>query len=67
MNELAKLKHLLHHWKEHNGEHAETYRQWAEKASLIGNRDLADALECLCRKTKELDACFDKALKAVVD
>jgi hypothetical protein len=66
MNELEKLKHLLHHWKEHNDEHAETYRQWAEKASLMGNKDLAGALECLYRKTKELDTCFDKALKAMI-
>jgi len=62
MNDLQKLKHLLHHWKEHNDEHAETYRQWAEKASAAGNKSLADALECLSRKTKELELCFDRAL-----
>ncbi|MCL4476439.1 MAG: hypothetical protein M1508_09475 [Nitrospirae bacterium] len=36
MNELSKLSHLLQHRVEHNREHAETYREWAERAAALG-------------------------------
>jgi hypothetical protein len=31
MNELDKLKRLLHHWTAHNDEYAEDYKDWAER------------------------------------
>ncbi|MDI6800711.1 MAG: hypothetical protein QMD01_01445 [Thermodesulfovibrionales bacterium] len=65
MNELEKLKHLLHHWKEHNDEHAETYKQWAEKASALGNKELADILETIRLKTKEMNGLFEEAIKRI--
>ena len=32
MNEKEKLRVLLPHWIEHNGEHAKEFRQWADRA-----------------------------------
>ncbi|HHN94294.1 MAG TPA: hypothetical protein ENK17_05955 [Anaerolineae bacterium] len=32
MDDRAKLRVLLPHWIEHNGEHAEEFRKWAERA-----------------------------------
>ncbi len=64
MDDLKKLKHLLRHWKEHNDEHAETYRQWAEKASAIGKSELSKALGNLYYETKRLNTLFDDVLKA---
>lgn len=32
MKEMDKLRVLLPHWIEHNGEHADTFREWAEQA-----------------------------------
>jgi len=32
MNEIEKLRVLLPHWIEHNGEHASEFKKWAEKA-----------------------------------
>ncbi|RLC93646.1 MAG: hypothetical protein DRI77_11685 [Chloroflexi bacterium] len=32
MNETDKLRVLLPHWIEHNGEHASEFKKWAEKA-----------------------------------
>lgn len=60
MDDLDKLRHLLHHWKEHNKEHGETYRKWAEKIKAMGYEDLGEALECLFHKTEEMDNCFEK-------
>ncbi len=65
MKELEKLKKLLHHWKEHNEEHAETYREWAEKASSLGNRELSEILTRLCQETKELTGLFAEAEKKI--
>ena len=32
MDEIKKLRVLLPHWIEHNGEHAGEFRKWAEQA-----------------------------------
>ena len=33
MNDVEKLRLLLPHWIEHNGEHAEEFRGWAERVA----------------------------------
>lgn len=63
MNELDRLKHLLHHWLEHNNEHAETYREWSEKALSHGNRELSGILGRLCDETRKMNALFEEAIK----
>jgi hypothetical protein len=65
MDELQKLKHLLHHWKEHNDEHAETYKDWAEKMSSLGNKELSAILSNLYNETKKLNGLFEDAMKAI--
>ncbi len=61
MDDLQKLKHLLHHWKEHNAEHAQIYKDWAEKVSK--NEKLSQILEKLYKETMKLDSYFDNAIK----
>ena len=34
MKEIDKLRVLLPHWIEHNGEHAGEFRDWAERAGV---------------------------------
>ena len=63
MNELEKLKALLHHWKEHNDEHAESYKSWAEKAAQLGRNDVAQTLEKLYADSKKLNELFEEASK----
>jgi len=65
MNELDKLKYLLFHWKEHNDEHAETYRQWAEKAATLGNNELSEVLGKLCDETKKMNRLFEEAMRKI--
>lgn len=52
MDDLKKLAVLLPHWAEHNAEHAQEFREWAERAERMGHaeaaaqiRAAADALE----------------------
>ncbi|MCL4492103.1 MAG: hypothetical protein M1510_09425 [Nitrospirae bacterium] len=63
MDELEKLKKLLHHWLEHNDGHAETYREWSEKALAHGNRELSEVLGRLYNETKKMRGLFEEAIK----
>ena len=48
-----KLTTLLKYWMEHNREHGEEFREWAEKASGFGqlsvHRDIMEAAEQMDR------------------
>jgi hypothetical protein len=43
MSEIEKLRVLLPHWIEHNGEHAKEFRQWADRAGPAEEHILAAA------------------------
>ncbi|MEA3377839.1 MAG: hypothetical protein U9R72_16750 [Chloroflexota bacterium] len=43
MNEIEKLRVLLPHWIEHNGEHAKEFRRWADRAGKAEEHILAAA------------------------
>jgi hypothetical protein len=66
MDELKKIKRLLNHWMEHNDEHAEIYRSWAEKASSLGKEELSETLKRLYRETKKLNSLFKEAIKVSI-
>jgi hypothetical protein len=63
MDDLQKLKHLIGHWKEHNEEHAQTYREWSKKADAAGKGELAAILRELAEGTLEMEKLFEKAGK----
>jgi hypothetical protein len=58
-----KLRILLPHWIEHNAEHADEFRQWAEKAHEAG---LDEAGEEIALAAKEL-GWVNEALTAALD
>ena len=43
MDEIQKLRVLLPHWIEHNGEHAQEFREYAERSGETKDRLLAAA------------------------
>lgn len=43
MNEAEKLRILLPHWIEHNGEHAAEFRAYAERSSTVQDSLMAAA------------------------
>lgn len=65
MDELEKLKKLLHHWQEHNDEHAEVYKEWAEKAASFGKEELATILNRLYEDTNKLKELLEKAASKI--
>jgi hypothetical protein len=58
MKETEKLRVLLPHWIEHNGEHAGEFREWAERAGRAN-----DALLNAARLVEEADAYLRVALE----
>lgn len=61
MDDIAKLKHLLGHWAEHNSEHARSYLEWSQKAEKLGKRELAETLKRIADETLAIDRLFEKA------
>ena len=43
-DERARLSTLLTYWIEHNKEHAEEFREWAEKAKAFGESEAYEAM-----------------------
>ncbi|MFN3480644.1 MAG: hypothetical protein ACK415_09690 [Thermodesulfovibrionales bacterium] len=65
MDELERLKVLIEHWTEHNREHAQTYKEWAEKAEAMGRKDIATVLNSLSHEAGRLENLFIEALSLV--
>lgn len=61
MNDIERLRKLLHHWREHNEEHASVYREWAEKMAGTGRKDISAVLERLSGETTGLNRLIDEA------
>ena len=58
MDEVEKLRVLLPHWIEHNGEHAAEFRGWAGRAGRAHDA-LLDAAQLL----EQANTRLDEALK----
>jgi hypothetical protein len=59
MKDIDKLRVLIPHWVEHNNEHAEEFRQWAEK-SVDASKDLMAAAEAINTVNQALTAGLEK-------
>jgi hypothetical protein len=60
MKEIDKLRVLLPHWIEHNGEHAGEFRGWVDRAGPA-----RDALLDAARLLEEANARLQEALERV--
>jgi hypothetical protein len=56
----TKLKRLLSYWLEHNGEHGEEFREWADKIAAE-RADIAGQLRQAADKMAEADEYLKKA------
>ena len=41
-DERAKLRTMLSYWIEHNEEHSQEFREWADKAKALGETEAAE-------------------------
>jgi hypothetical protein len=59
MKEIEKLRVLLSHWIEHNQEHADEFRRWADKAGDAAP-DVLAAAERMGQVNQALAAALEK-------
>lgn len=59
MSEIEKLRVLLPHWIEHNGEHADEFREWAERAGSVEGAIL-EAAELIEEANKRLEGALEQ-------
>jgi len=59
MNEVDKLRVLIPHWIEHNEEHANEFRKWAQKSGDISGSILA-AADSIMQANEYLEVALEK-------
>ncbi|MEJ2656854.1 MAG: hypothetical protein P8012_06610 [Desulfobacterales bacterium] len=60
-----KMIKLLEHWIKHNEDHAQTYRDWAQKAKEKNNNEVAQLLEDSAEMTLMISKKFESAIKSM--
>lgn len=63
MSDLERLKILIVHWIEHNREHAQTYKEWADKAEALKRKDVSLLLQKIATETEGLNNSFEEVLR----
>lgn len=66
-NDILKLKKLLEFWIEHNKEHADEFKEWAQKARKLGKESVCEDLLTAAQLMAQADISLDNALKTVQD
>ena len=62
MDERAKLRALLNYWIEHNKEHSQEFREWVNKAKVLGE---AEAGEDMLQAAQEMDKASEILSRAL--
>ena len=65
MNDLEKLQLLLPHWIEHNAEHADELRSWADSMQHNGKVDAAKMLSAAAASLQNAGEHLSRLLKEV--
>jgi nickel/cobalt exporter len=67
-SEIEKLKILLNHWIEHNKQHGEEFREWAEKARALGEvavqKEMLGAAQYMDKASESLLRALEELNKA---
>lgn len=58
MKEITKLRVMIPHWMEHNAEHEDEFRRWAEKAGEF-SESLIAAADSIAVANKHLQTALD--------
>jgi len=63
VDDVEKLRILLPHWMEHNAEHADEFRTWAERARAAGEDRLAEHITAAAEKMEAAKEDLKTALR----
>ncbi len=61
--DMEKLQILIKHWIEHNEEHAEEFKEWAEKAKSSDNAEVCDDILNAVENLRDANKHLSKALE----
>ncbi len=61
-SEQEKLLKMVHHWIHHNEEHAQSYRQWGDRARALGQHEVARILDTVADENIRLNGEMDRIL-----
>lgn len=67
MDDLKKLAVLLPHWSEHNAEHAEEFREWAQRAEAAGKTDAAQHIRAAADALEQANRALAAAIRGLQD
>ena len=61
-DERAKLKTMLSYWIEHNKEHSQEFREWADKAKRLGETEASEDILQAAQKMDKTNEFLSRAL-----
>lgn len=62
LSSRQKLVKRLEHWVAHNDEHAQTYREWAQRATEMGMHPVSERLEEAAQATAAINRALQDAI-----
>ena len=62
-DERAKLRTLLNYWVEHNREHSEEFKEWADKAKAMGEVEVAGEMLQAVQEMDKASSLLSQSLK----
>ena len=62
-DERNKLRTLLNYWVEHNREHSQEFREWADKAKALGEVEVAGEMLQASRAMDKASGLLSQSLK----
>ena len=62
-DERAKLRTLLNYWVEHNREHSEEFKEWADKAKAMGEVEVAGEILQAVQEMDKASGLLSQSLK----
>ena len=62
-DDRAKLRALLNYWIEHNWEHSQEFKEWADKARVWGEAEIAKEILQAARQLDKASGSLSQSLK----
>ena len=64
-SERVKLKTLLNYWIEHNKEHSQEFKEWADKAKVLGETEVCEEMLQAVKEMDKASELLTRALKGL--
>jgi len=62
-DERMKLSTMLNYWMEHNKEHSQEFREWADKAKRLGEVKVSEEILAAAQEMDKSNESLFRALK----